>query len=76
MQINEAVDVVEVMRSSWLMIAKTLKGYVVYQEHPAFNMDDRKVPRPLYVFETKRALVEWLAEKWVPETPEHKLRCE
>jgi hypothetical protein len=68
--IVEAVDYDHVFKTSWLVIAKTLKGYVVYQNHPAFHHDDR-VPRPLAVFETKKALIEWMAAKWIPELPDY-----
>jgi hypothetical protein len=59
---------------SWLIISKTMNGYAVYQEHPRFTHDDR-IPRPLAVFETKKALVEWMAGKWMPKNPEHEFKC-
>ena len=73
-EVKETADVIDVMESSWLVIAKTLKGYCVYQEHPMFNMDDRRVARPLYTFNTKAELIAWMAEKWLPKPPTHDMK--
>jgi hypothetical protein len=73
-EIKEAADLDGELTCSWLVIAKTMRGYVVYQEHPTFTHHDR-VPRPLAVFETKKALVEWMAGKWIPTNPEHEFQC-
>lgn len=59
---------------SWLIVSKTMNGYCVYQEHPRFTHDDR-IPRPLAVFATKAALVDWIASKWNPQNPEHEFKC-
>ena len=74
MEIKEAVDLDLTVASSWLIVTKTLKGYAVYQEHPTFTHTDR-TPRPLAVFETKKALIEWMAGNWLPSLPEHELKC-
>lgn len=73
-EVKESTDVVDELTCSWLMIAKTLKGYVVYQEHPTFTHHDR-TPRPLYVFNTKAELLAWMAGKWMPKPPEHEYKC-
>lgn len=73
-RVREAVDFDGEMKMSWLIVAKTLRGYVVYQEHPNFNHHDR-VPRPLAVFETKQALIDWMSSKWIPDLPEHEFQC-
>jgi hypothetical protein len=73
-EVREVPDVDTEFTMSWLIVAKTLRGYVVYQEHPAFTNSDR-TPRPLAVFATKAALVEWMAGKWMPANPEHEYKC-
>lgn len=74
MEIKEAVDSEVDFKASWLIVTKTLRGYAIYQEHPNFTHHDR-TPRPLAVFETKRALIEWMAGRWIPDLPDHEFQC-